>query len=91
MKIKELLSDASRWTQHAFARDTIGRNIYTNAEEAYSYCLLGAAMKCYPPTTPARILIKIKEEIECESILDWNDAPERTFEEVKALVEKLDI
>lgn len=26
-----------------------------------------------------------------ESVLTWNDAPERTFAEVKALVERLDV
>jgi len=34
---------------------------------------------------------RIRKEINRKLIVSWNDKPDRTFAEVKALVEKLDI
>lgn len=87
MKIKELLSGPEKWTQHTYARDKNGRDCSQWSQEAVCWCLYGAVDKCYENII--EIDNKIREKV--ISIVDWNDDPNRTFEEVKALVEELDI
>ncbi len=92
MKIKELLVDSSKWTKGVFARDNDGIAVATHNPNARCWCLVGAIAKCYnifTDTKYAEIFNKIKLEVEHPS--NWNDAPERTFAEVKELVERLDI
>ncbi len=48
MKVRELLSDPSRWTQGTFARNRNGIPTSSNAPDACKWCLLGAIRKCYP-------------------------------------------
>lgn len=107
MKIRELLSDESKWTKGWFARDANGISIiygYGVCSEsvaldgrACSWCLTGACKRCYPDTNDWWEKLKdIKERLIQKgyygtSLSSWNDAPERTFAEVKALVEELDI
>lgn len=88
MKIKELFTDSSRWTKGALARDINGE--FTDIDHGYSFCLSRAIYKCYPYDSKL-IIFKIKPKLKEPLIVNWNDAPERTFEEVKALVEELDI
>ncbi len=99
MKIKELFSGPDRWIQKSYARD-INNNITTwNATNAHSFCLIGAVCHCYTLDTNIRseIYKKLRAELYPEmpaeqiSIAEWNDAPERTFEDVKKLVNDLDI
>lgn len=91
MKIRELYSDKSKWTQHHSARDKDGTPTRCNLD-AFSFCLYGALEVCYPELS-AYILAenKIKAKLESPFIAVWNDADNRTFEEVKALVAELDI
>lgn len=102
MKIKELYSDESRWTQHCLTRDITGIPIvedYEGAEatvnhpKAYCFCLYGAAVKCYPKRLREMSrLITTTLGLEAGTpIYYWNDDPKRTFEEIKELVERLDI
>lgn len=95
MKIKEFYSDSSRWTQRVLARDKNGHEVFFGDKEAYSFCLLGVIAHCYDKD-PRKIERKITEKIKQISkpgttILSWSDDPERTFEEVKALVDELDV
>src|SRR6266508_1642683 len=48
MKINELLSDKSKWTQHAYARLPTGEPCASSHPDAVSWCLLGAVNRCYP-------------------------------------------
>ena len=41
---RELLSDPSRWTQGAFARDKAGNVVYTSSPVAHSFCAHGAIL-----------------------------------------------
>ncbi len=101
MKIRELYTDASKWTQTFAARDINGRPVETDSPNATCFCLIGALMKCdgiklrtadsltaFLRDSPS--YQKIKEKVG-GSILHWNDQSGRTFAEVKALVEELDV
>lgn len=80
MKIRELLTDESKWCK--------GRA----HDESGAICLLEAIELCYRQEgyTGATANL-VRQAIGVQAITDWNDAPERTFAEVKALVERLDI
>ncbi|MFI5404981.1 MAG: hypothetical protein ACHQ1D_00560 [Nitrososphaerales archaeon] len=89
MKIKELLKNRWKWTKGAFARTWYGTKTEYYSSNASRFCLLGALLKCYnfdfeEPGT--KIELKIGG-----TISEWNDNPDRTFAEVKQLVEELDI
>jgi len=91
MKIQELFSnDRSRWTKEVCARDINGAEVNFYDDSAVCWCLLGASAKCYGIDFEYDIYNKITAKVGCD-VSDWNDAPGRTFEEVKDLVEELDI
>lgn len=92
MKVRELFTDESKWTQGHAARNEKGERVWYKSPEACCWCLVGAINKCYVPAIRPEIFEKISDYINSRAgISVWNDAPERTFAEVKALVEKLDI
>jgi hypothetical protein len=88
MKIHELLSDETKWTQNVHARDKDGHPLWSSHPQAVCWCLMGAVDKCYPGTNRVGELIvsKIKMPID-----EWNDLLERTYEDVYSLVKNLDI
>ncbi len=105
MKVKELLTKKSKWTQGAAGRDKEGNPTTTDAEltkEGNSFCLLGAIMRCYGFNTNKYWHIqeivfnrlktpKTKDFGPAYVISHWNDDKKRQFKEVKALVKELDI
>ena len=92
MKIKELLSDPSKWTQGKIARDSSMNEIHPNDPQAVCWCLIGAVRKCYPGHYDYENLCKrIVEQTKEEFLFNWNDSPTTTFSDVKSLVEELDI
>lgn len=93
MKIHELFTDARRWTQGTFARNARGETVATSNPAATCWCLEGAMMRCYPNMYEQdRVNTTIRRELGLGGgVVTWNDAPERTFDEVKALVTALDI
>lgn len=92
MKIKDLYSDESKWTKGAYAKTSEGYFTYSRDGGAVCWCLAGAALKvsCGTQEAFSAIWNKVFAEVGMDMVT-WNDDPERTFEEVKALVEKLDI
>lgn len=88
MKIRELYTDKSKWTQGANARNELGA--LCRFDLGTCFCLMGAATKCYGFHESTNILLRINKALS-GSVVDWNDAPERTFEDVKELVERLDV
>lgn len=77
MKIRDLLTDPSKWCQGAMARDINGFGCLSDDPVAAKWCLAGAANK-------VGVCLSL-------DIITWNDAPGRTFAEVRELIEKLDI
>ncbi len=93
MLLSELLTDESKWTKGVNARDSSGNPISCLSDKATCFCLVGATFKCNGDESPDKVykvMDKISDEIKF-SISEWNDAPERTFQEVKDLVVKLGI
>lgn len=96
MKVRELLTDSSKWMQWGLAKDAKGKRVNPKQDFAQSFCLVGAIMHCYPESGFAEAMTKVRMRINRErpeplSITFWNDESSRKFEEVKALVEELDI
>lgn len=94
MKVKELLTDESKWTKGEFARTAEGMCCGSLSSFAVRWCLDGAVDHCYRGNGDGVIYSEVREKVKKEiggSVWDWNDNKERTFEDVKALIEKLDI
>ena len=47
MKLQELFSDESKWTQKTFARDENKADVHLHDSQAKCWCLLGGVYKCY--------------------------------------------
>jgi hypothetical protein len=93
MKVRELLSSPEKWTKDVGARDAHGNMCFPTDKQAVCWCLGEAIGLCYCNNRDHR---KVRELVlyrigRMASISPWNDAPERTYEEVKALVDELDI
>lgn len=88
MKIKELFTDETKWTQGALARTKKGNIIGALEDNAVCWCLQGAVLKCYG-SDRLTIIDLILDKVDKHCIALWNDA--HTFTEVKELVERLDI
>lgn len=93
VKIRELLTDESKWTQFTAARDINGAPVFLDNENAVCWCLIGAVSWCYrsDPKQLNMVMNKLWDELGNGEVVKWNDNFNRTFEEVKALVVKLDI
>lgn len=96
MKIKDLFKDKSNWTKCANARTKEGKAVCVTSPHAASWCLLGACFKVYGSSLEAtdkfrhQVNYYLKRE-RTAGVTNWNDAPERTFEEIYKLVNDLDI
>lgn len=103
MKIKDFLDTPEKWTKGNIAKTVEGEPASPHNPEAVCWCLSGLIVKCYSSPNediiPYSKFYKIRNKITeylgvtrgSAEWIRWNDAPERTFEEVKNLVEKLDI
>ncbi len=89
MKIRELLIDETRWIQNIYAINNDGKSCYVTSKDACKWCLDGALRRCYLLPQAKEIHKKLWDRI--GNYVIWNDSPERTFAEVKALIEELDI
>lgn len=101
-KVKDLYAVEKRWIKVCYkSYDTTVPELPDSFDDtSYNcFCLAGALHLCYPDTSSR---LEVKERVLkyiynysskqiYNSIEGWNDAPERTFDEVKKLVEALDI
>ena len=90
MKVRELLSDETKWTQGTNARDSEGKGVAASSEEACSWCLIGAIFRCYGIEGSFRVEERVRLSLG-SAITKWNDVSWRTFAEVKDLAGHLDI
>ena len=98
MKVSELLTDETKWCQGAYARDIHGQEVSYYSLKAVRYCLTGAILQCYQDIDKgnqvSEAVIGVGEAVIGvieDDIFTWNDADERTFADIRKLIEDLDI
>lgn len=101
MKIKELLDSPEHWTKGSNAKDDSLFTVRWQNPRAHSFCLVGAALRCYGLEGSNDVVTTIANEVRHELPVNYqgydktrivqlfNDTG--TFEKVKALVDRLDI
>lgn len=90
MKVKDLLTTEETWVKRGYAKTDRGYNTYPTSNNAASWCLRGAIIYCYPVDETLQIFERVRAKIRIK-LTEWNDAPTRTFAEVRQLIEELDI
>lgn len=97
MKLKEFYTDKSKWTQDEFYNGRGAYCLLRALQKCYPVALGDGVegkekrLEVEDKIRKAILEKNIKRGRFGDSIIGWNDAPERTFEEVKALVEELDV
>lgn len=91
MKVQDILTDESKWTQGYYARDKDNHLVSVDSPNACKFCLIGAMLKAYPEAAEKDAVETTTFRKLGSGVANWNDAPERTFAEVRALIEELDI
>lgn len=99
MKPSELLAKPENWTKGSFAKDKHERLVHPTSQDATCYCLIGALVKCNSLDEVEQVwehpdMLKIKSKLNTSSpsvVWNWNDAPERTHQEVLDLLKSLDL
>lgn len=98
MKICELLTGPEKWSQNIVAVNAEGKSVGYRNPSACRWCLLGAIYCCYSIPEGRAIESRIKDRLfggrkrklgDCLSV--WNDAPDRTYRDIKKLITELDI
>lgn len=87
--LQEFFADESRWTKGYYFRDENGSPC--SLEEATCACLAGARRIVYGDNTKEEDTIKDLLYDSLGIIGNWNDASERTIEDVRKLVRELNI
>lgn len=91
MKVKELLSDKSKWTKNTYAKDKSNQPVPPRSRNAVCWCLIGAILKCYRNETKrSEITLKISNKTG-KLLSAFNDHKNTTFKTIKRLVNELDI
>lgn len=98
MKISELLSDESKWCKGDYARDAQGMPINHLSSDARSWCLLGAAYRCYYSDEAVRVISKMSEALRASGmdggwgeISEFNDDPDTDFKTIRKFLVELDL
>ncbi len=103
MKLRELLTDKSKWTKHTLARNTKGSPVHPLSDEAVCWCLVGAMQKCYSIDSSVAAIVnndvsvELREAIKrkyghmyISTVLGFNDTQETTFEQVKEILNEIE-
>lgn len=93
MKAYELLSKPGVWTKGCYARDMDGHIVAPTDSGAVRFCIVGAVVHVYPyqKRKALNIFPRVERAMKCKHMTSWNDTPERTLQEVVALLRKLDL
>lgn len=91
---RDWFSDPSTWTKAAFGRDEDGNHVplWGGDTKPVKCCLYGALFNHRHASTDAGFLLgieKVNKAIGGVGISRWNDAPERTFEDVVGLLDDI--
>ena len=107
VKLREFFTDESKWCQGTYFKNELGEDLpgrpysFEKTPNAKA-CLLGGLWVCYPDEVDQNRVCELlvdrldlsllDEESDSISMLSrWNDVPERTFADIKALIEELDV
>ena len=92
MKAYELLATPDKWTQGPMARNAAGESVPDLAEDACSWCMFGALVKCYGHSGIAfcEACRRVHEIIGCK-IISFNETPGRTHAEVLDVLKRADV
>jgi len=94
MKLKEFFKSEKNWHQGSYCPDKSVRakDLKNLSKNFDCLCLFGALLYCYRGEYNRRMEVwkLINEEVD-RGMSGWNDDPKRTFQDVRDLVEKLDI
>jgi hypothetical protein len=96
IKVKDILTDASKWTRFTDAQDAEGNECDVNDDRAVAFCLSGALRRAYSGQELDAAIKRIEAVIGplvagILSIRGWNDDRRRTFEDVRQVIEKADV
>lgn len=99
MKIRELLSKKSRWTQRVQARNRLGMWEHPARDSAHSFCLFGAATRCYGESAHrdfvmrllSRGIRKLFSDKGYSSVTEFNDSQDTKFTHIKKLLEHVNV
>jgi hypothetical protein len=100
MKAKDVLSDPSKWTQGAMARNRRGNPTGPEYKNAVAWCLVGALIRAYGLGKGRDEALAVRRAIrsiwgsfdaDYGSIEGWNDHHDRTFDEVRKVLEMADV
>lgn len=95
MKIVELLDSPEKWTQNATARTVDGFCVMYDAATAVRFCIIGAMYRCYEYphryTVNKKIDACLQQRGITVGIVHWQNAPERTFEEITEILKEADV
>jgi hypothetical protein len=94
-RLAEILNGPDKWTQGAASRDAEGHSVRWSDPSAIRFCLTGACAKAASKENgyvENAVFVPLLDRIESmlkESITAWNDKEGRTFNEVRAVIERL--
>lgn len=100
--VGRLLDGPDKWIQDAMAVDATGNEVEPGSPFAVGFCMLGALQRSYPDLAlrrklKAAVAQKVKlpgitdPDADDDDIVVWNDRPERTVDDVLALVKEMNL
>ena len=90
MKAQDILTDESKWCKNYLGMTPDGLGVRECHPKAVSFCLIGAIFKAYHCNS-VYVVDRVRNHLGTSSVAKWNNEPERTFAQVRALIEELDI
>lgn len=91
MKLKEWFDSPDKWCQGAYAKDKDGKSVNFESDEICSMYLYGAIQKFYESGFERNRIYTLLGKNIFETILNYNDNPYTRFEDIKKLVNELNI
>ena len=88
-KIREMLSDESRWNKEYYALGSDGKPVNIMNEDACSWCLAGAIhIVCPVSEQYGEVISHLKQFIDGKVISSFNDSPDTTYSDIVGLLNK---
>lgn len=95
MTLQELFASEASWTQKAMARDETGKPVETLNKDAVCWCFFSSIYKCYGYNGEGLLVLRrIREHLKLEKmspLVDWNDHPDRTIDDIRVICKELNV